>query len=737
MQRFAFLLFGLCTALTALAQEEEAKVTFDDHIKPILREHCTTCHSQSDKSGGLALDSYSELMLGGSSGEVLSSGRPDASRLYALVTHQQQPYMPPDEDPISKEKLDLIKTWIDQGMPENMGSKIKRANQAAAAMLGNASTGKPEGPPPMPLQMLRQTVLETDRPAAIAALTASPWAPLVAVGGQEQVVLYHSDNGELMGIIPFPEGDPQSLSFTRDGRQLLIGGGRHGHSGCAVLVDIASGDRIAKVGDELDIVLAADISPDKKLIALAGPGRVVRVFDSLSGQLLRELKKHTDWIYSLRFSPDSVLLASGDRSNGLVLWEADSGNIYADLPGHRGSITSVDFRSDSNVLASASLDGTVKFWDLIEVKEIRSWAAHDGGTQDAQFANDGSLATAGKEGKVKLWNGNGELLKEFPGMTEAALRVAIVGDGSVIAAGDWNGQALLWRTDNPSSSRTIAANPPSIERRLADANQAFIQAEQELVTVSEQARLAQEQSMVASQLLVEKQQMATSLAAQLAEAASAEVALQSSIVQSDERIAALEAELAELRSKRQTFVTDLEAKRLSVQSLTSQSTEAQQLVELSRVQAEQSQSAAQAARQLTAEAQQRREAASSAAQKATSDKEQLEKQSTELTQMSLKAVQEAKQLSEQIAAAIQQEQSDADSVEKLTVELTALQDRLATLQQKVDELSGSRLTATQKLNATQSTTSQLRQQASQAEQAAVEAHERLKLFEQVYRKPSK
>ncbi len=70
----------------------------------------------------------------------------------------------------------------------------------------------------------------------------------------------------------------------------------------------------ARVGDELDIVMAADISDDNKWIALAGPQKMVRVYETLTGQLKYEQKKHTDWIYSVRFSPDGLLLATSDRA---------------------------------------------------------------------------------------------------------------------------------------------------------------------------------------------------------------------------------------------------------------------------------------------------------------------------------------------------------------------------------------------------------------------------------------
>ncbi len=140
-----FCLVGV--AATAVA-EQPAKVTFDDHIKPIFREHCTSCHNVNEKKSGLALDTYQATREGGSSGEVVYEGDLDASRLYALTAHLEQPYMPPNQDMIPKAKVDLIKTWIEQGMPENSGSEIKKpkANSMALAVV----VGRPREHLPCP-----------------------------------------------------------------------------------------------------------------------------------------------------------------------------------------------------------------------------------------------------------------------------------------------------------------------------------------------------------------------------------------------------------------------------------------------------------------------------------------------------------------------------------------------------------------------------------------------------------
>jgi mono/diheme cytochrome c family protein len=54
----------------------EEKITFDDHIQPIFRQKCASCHNPDRKSSGLDLTSYTNLMQGGSSGDVIDPGQP-------------------------------------------------------------------------------------------------------------------------------------------------------------------------------------------------------------------------------------------------------------------------------------------------------------------------------------------------------------------------------------------------------------------------------------------------------------------------------------------------------------------------------------------------------------------------------------------------------------------------------------------------------------------------------------
>lgn len=90
----------------------------------------------------------------------------------------------------------------------------------------SAGSGKPAGPAVMPEGLPRVPLAQPSRPGAVTAIASSPWAPVVAIAGQKQIVLYQSQSGELLGILPFPEGVPYVLKFSRSGALLLAGGGR-------------------------------------------------------------------------------------------------------------------------------------------------------------------------------------------------------------------------------------------------------------------------------------------------------------------------------------------------------------------------------------------------------------------------------------------------------------------------------------------------------------------------------
>ena len=92
--------------------------------------------------------------------------------------------------------------------------------------------------------------VRSENVTAVSAIATSPWAPLVAIGGQKQILLYNTKSLQLVGVLDFPEGIAHVLKFSRSGGLLLAAGGKGSYKGQVVVWDIKTGERVIEVGNE-------------------------------------------------------------------------------------------------------------------------------------------------------------------------------------------------------------------------------------------------------------------------------------------------------------------------------------------------------------------------------------------------------------------------------------------------------------------------------------------------------
>jgi WD40 repeat protein/mono/diheme cytochrome c family protein len=444
-----------------LRAEMPAKVTYQDHVLPVFQNACNNCHNPDKKKAGLDLTTYPATMLGSDNGVVVKSGDAPGSLLLKCVKGTEEPVMPPKGDRLTSEQIALIERWIATRAPESLSSKSGPVvNNVAVATV---SLKRPEGPAPMPGKYKSVTpVLETPRANSLIALAASPWAPLTAVGGQRQVQLYHADTLELLGVLPFPEGIPTILRYSKNGRLVMAGGGVGAKTGKVALWDIVTGDRIATVGNEVDQVLSADISPDQSTVALGGPNRILKFYNTKDGALKKSVKKHTDWVTAVAYSPDGQYVASADRAGGIVIWEASTGEESITLPGHKASVTALAFLP--GLLVSASQDGTIVLWDISEGKELKKITAHAGGVEFVDFTTDGRIVSCGRDKTAKVWTQEGKPVLATEALGEITLRAVLAGE--TVIAGDWNGSLKAFNVaDAGKPFGEIAVTPALIGKR--------------------------------------------------------------------------------------------------------------------------------------------------------------------------------------------------------------------------------------------------------------------------------
>ncbi len=90
---------------------------FEARVRPLLAEHCFSCHSQQagKERGGLQLDSRARLLQGGDSGPAVVPGQPDASRLLQAVRQTDPNLQMPPRGKLQPREIAALEEWIRRG----------------------------------------------------------------------------------------------------------------------------------------------------------------------------------------------------------------------------------------------------------------------------------------------------------------------------------------------------------------------------------------------------------------------------------------------------------------------------------------------------------------------------------------------------------------------------------------------------------------------------------------------
>ena len=106
---------ALLPPLPCAAATDEADF-FESQIRPLLVEHCVSCHGQRRQEGGLRLDSKTDLLRGGDSGPAAIAGNPAESRILKAVEYSSDLQMPPTGQ-LPQNQITALRHWIEIGLP--------------------------------------------------------------------------------------------------------------------------------------------------------------------------------------------------------------------------------------------------------------------------------------------------------------------------------------------------------------------------------------------------------------------------------------------------------------------------------------------------------------------------------------------------------------------------------------------------------------------------------------------
>ena len=120
----AVLTSGLLATALLVAACGARQVGFKADVEPIVKQYCLECHApggQGALASGLDMSSYEALLKGTRYGSIVKPGDSLSSVLIMLVEGRANPAikMPHGKAELPKDKIAILRTWVDQGAKNN------------------------------------------------------------------------------------------------------------------------------------------------------------------------------------------------------------------------------------------------------------------------------------------------------------------------------------------------------------------------------------------------------------------------------------------------------------------------------------------------------------------------------------------------------------------------------------------------------------------------------------------
>ncbi len=323
------------------------------------------------------------------------------------------------------------------------------------------------------------------------------------VSGDEagEVIVWDAVSGELLQRVKPGHGPVWSVALNSDGTIAAAG-----HADGAITfieVGAPSEQRTVNVPGAAG---SLSFSPDgrKLLVGSGGPGTGVRELAVDSGATLRVLDPSSSWSHFPRYSPDGSTIACGYWEGDVGLWDATTGERRFASPSHANAVWSVAASADGSLLAAGGRDGNVVVWnvetgELVRKMNFGAWPKvlafqgepeqlyvalnHGGnGTRTVGWwdvatwrrqrtlqvpgetwslpgtvpAADGSfVVSVDEQNDISIWESGGRERVILPNHGAAVDVMAVSANGKWVASAEHNERVRIWDAESGEELRTL------------------------------------------------------------------------------------------------------------------------------------------------------------------------------------------------------------------------------------------------------------------------------------------
>jgi WD40 repeat protein len=326
----------------------------------------------------------------------------------------------------------------------------------------------------------------------------SDGAKLLSAWSEDKTVLVHDmKKGKIESSIDYPDEPVSTVALAPDGKSLAFVTGDDKKT--VKLWDLKSRSVKATLEGHGGVVTSLAFSPDGKSLATGCDDATGRIFDAETGKLITTLEGHQGSVQTVVFAPGGKVVATGGLDYEIRLWDAANGALNAKVPLPSGAtaialardgliaaarsswillhdpvsglslgkletggdLRSISWSADGKTLLSVDASGKLVLWTI----KLRTAGARLRGevrapVKSVALSPDGKTLVSCEhlEKTVKVRDaGSGEVVATLEGHDAAVNVVAWSADGTLVASGAEDANAIVWGAAERKKKVTIEA----------------------------------------------------------------------------------------------------------------------------------------------------------------------------------------------------------------------------------------------------------------------------------------
>ncbi len=146
---------------------------FEKHVRPLLIEKCSECHSaKTEKNGGLSVDSKESILRGGDSGPAVDLADTNSSLFLRAVEYRDPKLQMPPDGKLEADQVQLLRDWIRMGMV--VSDSFEKSPEGDPSEMADGSSAGPLSVARAREHWAYRPLMQLERPLDIRPLDIRP-----------------------------------------------------------------------------------------------------------------------------------------------------------------------------------------------------------------------------------------------------------------------------------------------------------------------------------------------------------------------------------------------------------------------------------------------------------------------------------------------------------------------------------------------------------------------------------